>query len=31
MHQKMNDLLDSLGVDNLGWSPAFADYKVILE
>lgn len=23
--------LDNLGIDHMGWSPAFADYKVILE
>ncbi len=23
--------MEGLGTDNLGWAPAFADYKVILE
>ena len=27
----MGELLDNLGADNMGWAPAFADYKIILE
>jgi hypothetical protein len=27
----MSELMNNLGVDNYGWSPAFADYKQILE
>ena len=29
--QRLGDLINSLGEDNLGWSPAFADFKLILE
>jgi hypothetical protein len=28
---RLGEIIESLGVDNLGWAPAFVDYKVILE